>query len=297
MDINTGSEVITLVLSKNPILNHKCSTSNKKVMLTGKELDSGSLEIINKNDDFMSMRLSGNYLEGYYMFKRLPGKGTGIFKKTQLPISSSSVLKEIESFSKSMKHSTVLNRIEEFKKANSYHRFSAGAIATKYEHSWPRVSDIPLPLKISGMAIQAGTWQGMDGSTVTYTNKTIEKAQGMFTGIQFRDEHNETDQDAVLGFTTKDWLEYDIITGKAQIWYDALVFDYNAAKDIVERKRNDVSVGVWNYEEKDEHGDRIAEEIRKADEISLCKTGAVDGAFSKPDLAASRQIQEMILKD
>lgn len=293
------NKVIEILTDKNPLLYHSMSATcdvfdedHQSCFADSKELDSGDVEIINNKPNFLSLNFKGDLLIKYYLFSKKEGLSKGTFQETSLPRTVDILSDEMDKLVDTLKQFTVKDKIDQFLHNLSFHRYSAKHLTIKRDYTWPRTSEFPLPLKVSGLAIEAGTYTGMDGKTVTYKNQVIDNAVGIFTGVQFRKNHNEVDQSAVIGWVTKDWLEKSS-DGSSQIWYDALVFDYESAKAIVDGKMPDVSVGVWNLEEDTPDG-RMAIEIRKADEISSCENGAVGSAFAKPDLKASKQIQKVI---
>ena len=59
------------------------------------------------------------------------------------------------------------------------------------------MSEFKLPLKVKGVAFEAGRWKGQSGKYIIYQNDVVLKAVEMLTGVQIRLNHNEDDENEI----------------------------------------------------------------------------------------------------
>lgn len=109
------------------------------------------------------------------------------------------------------------------------------------------LSDGLTPLRISGVALVEGKWNGF-----FYPRDELKKAAHKLTGLKFMKDHRK-DTDAVVGRVTKSWYDNEILG----IRFEAEIIDEEMAKKIVEGLVESVSVGVY-IDKFEEDGEPVA---------------------------------------
>ena len=140
-----------------------------------------------------------------------------------------------------------------------------------------------MPLKIEGTALSNGSWRGVSGTYINYPSEVIKKSAPLLQGIQIRINHSEDDPKKVCGFVTKSWYAKNS-KGKDTIKFKGVVYDYDSAKKIYDRKIKAVSVSPWLEERTDEDGAMICNDIRNFEEISILS--GVSGACKDANVKA-----------
>ena len=169
----------------------------------------------------------------------------------------------------------VENQINFFLNKHEYkvHKHACSLDTFKLEklEGWPqKKTPFKLPLPVSGIALTTGAFRGMSGEWVYYGKDVIEKSAPLLTGCQIRVDHSEDGAplSTVAGWVTKSWKGKDK-RGNPAILYKGLIFDYDKAKDIYNKKIRKTSVSPFVKEKVDEIKGLVAEDIAKFEEISI----------------------------
>ena len=278
------------VLKSNPMFNNetvceKVIVKNKSQFDNSDSVVEGCVDIIEDNDNFTCMKFSDTALEGHWVFDC---KNTlariGTFKRTTMPRSNNLVddLKKLSSEIKNKRDdagSSIIGRINEYLGTDRHYRHSMAIPRPYYLSAWPSNAKFKMPLIIEGIALEEGTWTGAGQESVRYYKEVLKDAAHLFKGVQLKVNHNDVDQEAVVGWVTDSW--YVFSDGKGKIMYKAMVFNHQIAKMVYEKKLKAVSVGVWVREKKANDGVNDAVKINKADELSLVEHPGCETATAK----------------
>jgi len=214
-----------------------------------------------------------------------------LFKKEEptIKVRDMTTEEEIKEMLKSLKPMEVENQIRTFLGEYKIHKhmMTVDTLKLRKLETWSgKKPKFKLPLPVEGVGLESGAWRGMSGEWVFYSDDVIEKSAPLLTGAQMRldhegDEKDEGNLNKVIGWVTKSKAVINK-RGKQEIKYKGLVFDYQTAKDIYDKKIRKTSVSPYVKEGIDEEKGLIAEDIKAFAEISVlsgnspaCKSATV----------------------
>ena len=185
------------------------------------------------------------------------------------------IIQELKETTESIEKLKVENQIKDFLKIHKCmlhkHAMSVDGLKLRKLEGWPQgKTSFKLPLPVEGTALTSGAFRGTSGEWIYYDDNVIKKSAPLLSGCQIRLDHSEDGSplSTVIGWVTKSWFGKDK-SGKSAIKYKGLIFDYDKAKDVFDKKIRKTSVSPFVKEKVDEQKGLIAEDIAKFEEISI----------------------------
>ncbi len=274
---------------KGDILPNSYGNPDKKLKATIEILDSGDVEIIEKQPLFIHLRFRSKILRGLWVLKR-DGANSNLWSMKKSKPLKAGLKDSMDVEIKKLKSNTIHMRIQKFlleKKVHRKHIVTIKLLEDSHQSNIRRDlkyyssknSSIALPLIIEGIALEEGTWTGASGTGVTYPGDVVWKGVPLLKGAQMRLDHDEEHPEKVVGWVIKSWKGTSEV-GKKRMMFRAMIFDETTARKLMNKKAFDVSIGVWN-KETIVLGNHICEEIHAIDELSIVPRGACETCEAK----------------
>jgi len=73
-------------------------------------------------------------------------------------------------------------------------------------------------LKYEGTVLCPGTWQGVDGNKITYSDAVVASGAPTFSGVALHEGHIDQTREAVKGFNAVSWYQDGCIRNRGYIW-------------------------------------------------------------------------------
>jgi phosphoribosyl 1,2-cyclic phosphodiesterase len=193
-----------------------------------KILDRGTYEILERVPGFTKLKLNGEKLKGVFAIQRTSDKER--LEKTKFLYDFVRIDEEL-CHGECLFCKTLLKQLEAYSKANR----TAETLTLKNLKILTELGNkLPERLKISGIALKEGTWNGL-----FYPREELQKWASMLKGLPIMDSHKKSVSD-IVGRVINSWYN-DALN---QIEFEGEIWDERAIRAITEGVVNGVSVGV-----------------------------------------------------
>ena len=73
-------------------------------------------------------------------------------------------------------------------------------------------------LRYEGTVLCPGTWQGIDGNKISYSEPVVASGAGTFSGVSLHEGHLDQTREAVKGFNSVSWYQDGCIRNRGYVW-------------------------------------------------------------------------------